>query len=72
VLVGRPVLDGLAVNGAQGAAHVLRLLLDELAIAMALCGVARLQDRHSRGGGNPGLPSLVLNTGSPGSPPPRG
>ncbi|WP_133595642.1 alpha-hydroxy acid oxidase [Tepidicella xavieri] len=40
VLVGRPVLHGLAHAGAQGAAHVLRLLQDELMAAMALCGLA--------------------------------
>jgi 4-hydroxymandelate oxidase len=38
VLVGRPVLWGLAVNGSQGAAEVLRLLQAELAWAMALSG----------------------------------
>jgi 4-hydroxymandelate oxidase len=38
VLVGRPVASGLAVGGAQGAAHVLRILMDEFAVAMALCG----------------------------------
>ena len=38
VLVGRPVVYGLANAGAAGAAHVLRLLLDELRAAMALCG----------------------------------
>jgi 4-hydroxymandelate oxidase len=42
VLVGRPVAWGLANAGAVGVAHVLRLLQDELAIAMALCGVATL------------------------------
>lgn len=40
VLVGRPVLWGLANAGALGVAHVLRLLCDELEIAMALCGCA--------------------------------
>lgn len=39
VLIGRPVLHGLAAAGAAGAAHVLRLLRDELCIAMAQCGV---------------------------------
>ncbi|HSV45823.1 MAG TPA: alpha-hydroxy acid oxidase [Ramlibacter sp.] len=43
VLVGRPVAWGLANAGAVGVAHVLRLLRDELEIAMALCGVASLQ-----------------------------
>lgn len=39
VLVGRPALHGLAVAGAAGAAHVLRLLQDELVVAMAQCGL---------------------------------
>ena len=38
VLVGRPVLWGLAVNGSHGAAEVLRLLQEELTCAMALSG----------------------------------
>jgi isopentenyl diphosphate isomerase/L-lactate dehydrogenase-like FMN-dependent dehydrogenase len=38
VLVGRPVLWGLAVNGAEGAYHVLELLRHELELAMALSG----------------------------------
>jgi 4-hydroxymandelate oxidase len=38
VLLGRPVLHGLANGGAAGVAHVLRLLLDELQMAMALTG----------------------------------
>jgi len=44
VLVGRPVLHGLANAGAQGVAHVLRLLRDELEIAMALTGCRTLAD----------------------------
>ena len=44
VLLGRPVLWGLAHAGAHGVAHVLRLLLDELWATMALCGVARTGD----------------------------
>ncbi len=46
VLVGRPVLHGLANSGAVGVAHVLRLLRDELerAIAMALTGSHDLRD----------------------------
>lgn len=44
VLVGRPYVFGLANAGAMGVAHVLRLLRDELEIAMALCGCATLQD----------------------------
>jgi 4-hydroxymandelate oxidase len=46
VLVGRPVIHGLANAGAAGVAHVIRLLRDELAIAMALCGCSRLSDAN--------------------------
>ena len=42
VLVGRPYVYGLANAGAVGVAHVLRLLRDELEIAMALCGCKTL------------------------------
>jgi isopentenyl diphosphate isomerase/L-lactate dehydrogenase-like FMN-dependent dehydrogenase len=38
VFVGRPVLWGLTVSGAEGAQHVLELLRDELELAMALSG----------------------------------
>ncbi len=38
VLVGRPVLWGLAANGADGAYHVLEILRKELELAMALSG----------------------------------
>lgn len=38
VLIGRPMLHGLAVEGALGVARVIRLLRDELEIAMALTG----------------------------------
>lgn len=43
-LIGRPALYGLAHAGARGAAHVLRLMRDELEATMALCGCARIQD----------------------------
>lgn len=42
VLLGRPYVYGLANSGALGAAHVIKLLHDELEIAMALCGCATL------------------------------
>jgi 4-hydroxymandelate oxidase len=42
VLVGRPCVAGLAWAGASGTAKVLKLLKDELQIAMALSGVVRL------------------------------
>jgi 4-hydroxymandelate oxidase len=44
VLLGRPVLRGLATAGAAGAAHVLRLIQDELALAMGQCGVASIAE----------------------------
>ena len=44
VLVGRPVLWGLAVDGERGVASVLGLLRDELSRAMALAGCARIGD----------------------------
>lgn len=44
VLVGRPIVYGLAANGAYGVAHVLRLLRDEFEIAMALSGCRTLAD----------------------------
>ncbi|QCB48628.1 alpha-hydroxy acid oxidase [Hydrogenophaga sp. PAMC20947] len=49
VLVGRPVLHGLANAGATGVAHVLRLLRDELEIAMALCGCRSLDEAATLG-----------------------
>jgi 4-hydroxymandelate oxidase len=42
VMVGRPYVYGLSNAGAVGVAHVLRLLRDELEVAMALCGCATL------------------------------
>ncbi len=38
VLIGRPILWGLAVNGPAGARHVLELLRNELEMAMVLSG----------------------------------
>ncbi|HEX2349277.1 MAG TPA: alpha-hydroxy-acid oxidizing protein, partial [Ktedonobacterales bacterium] len=38
VFVGRPILWGLAADGAAGAKHTLELLRNELALAMALAG----------------------------------
>lgn len=47
VLVGRPILWGLAVGGEAGVKHVLAILQDELDIAMALSGCASLKDIDS-------------------------
>jgi 4-hydroxymandelate oxidase len=44
VLLGRPVLWGLAVGGEAGARHVLELLRGELDLAMALSGAARVAE----------------------------
>jgi 4-hydroxymandelate oxidase len=44
VLIGRPYVHALATAGAWGVAHTLRLLRDELEIAMALTGCATLAD----------------------------
>lgn len=44
VLVGRPVLWGLAAGGRTGVEAVLGLLADELDLAMALCGARDLAD----------------------------
>jgi 4-hydroxymandelate oxidase len=46
VFVGRPAVEGLAVDGARGVAHVLRLLRDEFEIALALCGAASPAELH--------------------------
>jgi 4-hydroxymandelate oxidase len=41
--LGRPVIWGLAVNGAAGVVRVLELLGNELALAMALAGCPDLE-----------------------------
>ena len=44
VLVGRPILWGLCVDGEQGATQVLEILRRELDEAMLLCGCTKLSD----------------------------
>jgi 4-hydroxymandelate oxidase len=44
VLLGRAVLWGLAADGEAGAAYMLRLLRDELDLAMALAGAPTVQE----------------------------
>jgi 4-hydroxymandelate oxidase len=44
VLIGRPILWGLCVDGERGAADVLEILRRELDEAMLLCGCTRLSD----------------------------
>ena len=47
VMVGRPVLWGLAVAGVQGARRALEILLAELDVAMALAGAPKATDLDS-------------------------
>jgi 4-hydroxymandelate oxidase len=44
VAVGRPVLWGLAVDGADGVRHVLEIVRDELSLAMALAGARSIAE----------------------------
>ncbi|KAK4535999.1 hypothetical protein CDCA_CDCA07G2024 [Cyanidium caldarium] len=44
VLIGRPILWGLAVNGEEGVVHMLQMLKDEFKLAMQLCGCQRVSD----------------------------
>ncbi len=44
VLLGRPILHGLAVGGQEGVARVLGIITDELTDAMALAGVRSAAD----------------------------
>jgi 4-hydroxymandelate oxidase len=44
VLIGRPILWGLAVDGQAGVSRVMEILCSELDLAMALSGCAKLED----------------------------
>jgi 4-hydroxymandelate oxidase len=44
VAVGRPILWGLAVGGADGVQRVLEILRDELSLAMALAGCRSIEE----------------------------
>ncbi len=44
VLIGRPILWGLAVDGQAGVSRVIEILCSELDLAMALSGCAKLED----------------------------
>ncbi len=44
VLIGRPVLWGLAIGGQVGVSHIISLLQEELSVAMSLSGCTQLQD----------------------------
>ena len=69
VLVGRPVLHGLADAGADGALRVLEILKEELREAMTLCGLGSV-DRSVRAavlrtGGGPERAAAVLAHAAP-------
>jgi len=44
VLIGRPMVWGLAWDGAAGVETVLRILRDEFDTALALCGATSVKD----------------------------
>ncbi len=44
VLLGRPILWGLAVGGEEGVIHVLELLRAEIALDLILCGLASVDE----------------------------
>ncbi|CAB4297086.1 unnamed protein product [Prunus armeniaca] len=44
VLVGRPVIYGLAANGEHGVRRVIKMLKDEFELTMALCGCPGVMD----------------------------
>ncbi|CAL8996594.1 unnamed protein product [Prunus brigantina] len=44
VLVGRPVIYGLAANGEHGVRRVIEMLKDEFELTMALCGCPGVMD----------------------------
>lgn len=60
VLIGRPVLHGLAVAGEQGVRNVLDIVVGELADAMALTGTRSVADTG---------PDLVRTPAAPARPP---
>eukprot|EP00184_Porphyridium_aerugineum_P006955 CAMPEP_0184693674 /NCGR_PEP_ID=MMETSP0313-20130426/1843_1 /TAXON_ID=2792 /ORGANISM="Porphyridium aerugineum, Strain SAG 1380-2" /LENGTH=405 /DNA_ID=CAMNT_0027151813 /DNA_START=112 /DNA_END=1329 /DNA_ORIENTATION=+ len=43
-MIGRPYLWGLSVAGQQGVEHVIQMLRNEFALAMALCGCVKVSD----------------------------
>lgn len=65
VLVGRPPVWGLAVAGALGVAHVLRLMRDELEATMAQCGCRTLADIGPACLWQPGRPNDALPLSHP-------
>ncbi|MEL6292602.1 MAG: alpha-hydroxy-acid oxidizing protein, partial [Pseudomonadota bacterium] len=48
VMLGRAFHYGLAAAGAAGAAHVVRLLSQQMVLDMAQLGIARPSEAHTR------------------------
>ncbi|MET9692976.1 aminotransferase class I/II-fold pyridoxal phosphate-dependent enzyme [Streptomyces sp. NPDC006514] len=59
VLLGRPVLHGLAVAGEEGVAQVLDLFVDELTESMMLTGTPTVADAHASLLAHPGAEPVV-------------
>ncbi|MCE2405790.1 MAG: alpha-hydroxy-acid oxidizing protein [Dehalococcoidia bacterium] len=61
VLIGRPMFWGLAVDGLAGLRRVIRILADELRMAMGMCGRPTLEtvDASLLGGGSPLISGLA-------------
>ncbi|MFE1315874.1 aminotransferase class I/II-fold pyridoxal phosphate-dependent enzyme [Streptomyces sp. NPDC058755] len=75
VLLGRPVLHGLAVNGAQGVEHLLGLVAEELTEAMTLTGtvsVAAAGPELVAGAEPPDRPARLRSPGPAGQDRPAG
>ncbi|WP_343240505.1 aminotransferase class I/II-fold pyridoxal phosphate-dependent enzyme [Streptomyces sp. SID14515] len=70
VLLGRPVLHGLAVDGERGVSQVLDILVEELADALVLTGTASAADAGPSLLDGPTAPSVRLRAPAP-APEPR-
>ena len=47
ILLGRPFIYGLAVAGEHGVEHVLRNMINDIDVTMALSGVASMKEVNS-------------------------
>ena len=63
VLIGRPILWGLAVAGSEGVAQVINILCAELANAMALCGFNSIQEIRHHGKSSCYIPTATYHQG---------
>ncbi|MFD9032361.1 aminotransferase class I/II-fold pyridoxal phosphate-dependent enzyme [Streptomyces sp. NPDC059567] len=65
VLLGRPVLHGLAVAGARGVEDVLALVTEELTEAMALTGIGSVRDAGPELVGGRAVPARPVHNPGP-------